>query len=69
MMSKFKRWLYNKFLPAYCKDELMETNERLSAVVTEQRHEIERLKAYIGGVERAMRYQKRITIHTGEVKP
>lgn len=68
-MSKFKRWLYNKFLPAYCKDALMETNEQLSAVVAEQCHEIERLKAYISGVERAVRHQKRIIIQTGEVKP
>lgn len=68
-MSKFKCWLYNKFLPAYAKEDLIEENERLAAVVVDQRHEIERLKAYISGMEQAMRYQKRITIHTGEVKP
>lgn len=69
MMNRFKRWLYNKFLPAYCKDDLMEENERLSAIVVEQRHEIERLKTYINGVERGIRHQKRIIIHTGEAKP
>lgn len=67
MMTKIKTWLYNRFLPAWCKDDLLAANKRLETVVTEQRQEIERLNAYIDGMTAAMRAQRRITIKTGEV--
>ena len=67
-MSKFKRWLYNRFLPAWCKEELLSANRALSKTVAEQQHEIERLNAYIDGMETALRAQRRITIRN-EVKP
>ncbi len=66
-MSKFKKWLYNRFLPAYCRDNLMETNARLLAANAEQKREIERLNAYISGLETAMRNQRRVVIRN-EVK-
>lgn len=61
-MSKFKKWLYNRFLPAYCRDDLMETNARLLAANAAQKQEIDRLQAYISGLETALRSQRRITI-------
>jgi len=61
-MSKLKRWLYNKFLPAWCKDELLSENQRLIQANHEQRQEIERLNAYIDGMETALRATRRITI-------
>lgn len=67
-MTKFKRWLYNRFLPDWCHDNLMETNARLLAANAEQRQEIDRLNAYIDGLHTAMRAQRRITIRN-EVKP
>lgn len=67
MMGKFKRWLYNKFLPAYCKDDLMEANARLAETVEAQRQKIDRLNAYIDGMEAALRYQRRVTVRN-EVK-
>lgn len=66
-MSKFKRWLYNKFLPAWCKDELMEENARLMGIVKAQGQEINRLRAYINGMETAMRHQRRVMVRN-EVK-
>lgn len=66
-MSKFKTWLYNRFLPAWCKDDLLAANKRLETVATEQRQEIERLNAYIGGLETGIRAQRRMTINVGEV--
>lgn len=66
-MSKFKSWLMNKFLPAYCRDELTEINQRLAAKVSEQQAEIDRLRSYIAGLETAMRAQRRMTINVGEV--
>lgn len=62
MMGKFKRWLYNKFLPAWCKDGLLETNARLLEQVEAQGREIDRLRAYIGGMETALRHQRRVTV-------
>lgn len=61
-MSRLKRWLYNKFLPAWCKDDLLERNAALVETVEEQRKKIDRLNAYIGGMEAAMRYQRRVTV-------
>lgn len=57
-MSKFKQWLYNRFLPAWCRDDLMETNSRLLAANAEQKQEITKLNAYISGLEQALRARK-----------
>lgn len=59
-MKKFKKWLFERFLPAYCKENMLETNDKLVALIAEQKAEIDRLQAYISGLERAMR--TRITI-------
>lgn len=66
-MSKFKRWLVEKFLPAWCRDEMLDTNRDLVRAVDDLRRENERLKAYINGLENAMRAQRRIAIRN-EVK-
>lgn len=59
-MKKLKKWLFERFLPAYCKENMLETNDKLVALIAEQKAEIDRLQAYISGLERAMR--TRITI-------
>lgn len=66
-MSKFKCWLIEKFLPAWCRDEMLDTNRDLARAVDDLRRENERLKAYINGLENAMRAQRRIVIRN-EVK-
>lgn len=66
-MRKLKRWLYERFLPAWCRDDLMRANELLSAKVQAQAREIERLEAYIDGVHAAQRRQPRIVINRKEV--
>ncbi len=68
MINKFKRWLYTRFLPAWCKEDLLEENRRLAAVAAERRQEIDRLNAYISGLETALRVQRHIVINTGEVR-
>lgn len=52
-MSKLKKWLYERFLPAWCRDDLMRANELLSEKCKAQAREIERLQAYIDGVQAA----------------
>lgn len=54
-MTKCKRWLYNKFLPAYCKDGLLEENEKLTELVNKQRQKIKVLQAHIDGMELVIR--------------
>lgn len=66
-MNRLKHWLCNKFLPAYCRDGLTEENVALRAEVERQKQKIDRLNAYIDGMETALRYQRRITVRN-EVK-
>jgi hypothetical protein len=61
-MKRLKAWLYQRFLPAYCRDELMEENARLLKANAEQRAEIDRLNAYIQGMETALRSRQRVII-------
>ena len=66
-MSKLKKWLYERFLPAWGRDDLMRANELLSEKCKAQAREIERLQAYIDGVQAAQRRQPRIVINCREV--
>ncbi len=54
-MNKCKRWLYNKFLPAYCKEDLLEENKKLAELVEQQRREMEILHSYLDGIEHGLR--------------
>lgn len=65
-MRKFKRWLIERFLPAWCREELLTENRRLRERVQRQAAEIDRLNAYVDGVRDAIRRQPRITINGGE---
>ncbi|WP_050697605.1 hypothetical protein [Anaeromassilibacillus senegalensis] len=66
-MTKIKNWLFGKFLPAWCRDDLLETNRHLVDVISDLKQENERLNAYIDGIHAAVRRQPRITINCGEV--
>lgn len=65
-MRRFKRWLIERFLPAWCREELLTENRRLRERVQRQAAEIDRLNAYVDGVRDAIRRQPRITINGGE---
>lgn len=62
-MGKFKKWLLERFLPAYCRDSLMEENKRLSSRMLELESESKELRAYINGIQAALRAQRRVTFH------
>lgn len=66
-MGRCKQWLYGKFLPAWCREELLAENARLRSEVESRGREIERLHAYIGGMEAALLRQSRIVIKAREV--
>lgn len=61
-MKRIKKWLFNRFLPAYCKDKLMRENEALADKVREIWQENRELRAYIDGLERGVRAAKKIQI-------
>lgn len=63
-MKKFKKWLINTFLPAYAKDTLLQEAKKLAAENAELRHQIKERDAYIEGLERGIRNQRRIIINT-----
>lgn len=64
-MGKFKKWLINEFLPAWAKDSVFEENRRLQSEITRLRAIIAERDAYIDGLERGIRSQRRIIINTG----
>lgn len=64
VMKKFRKWLYNTFLPAWAKSDLLAANEKLAAQLHEAREENARLQAYVDGLERGIRNQRRIIINT-----
>lgn len=67
-MKRLKQWLYNRFLPAWCKEDLLKANAHLTRAVSSQRLEIDQLNAYIDGMHAAMKHRARIVIHNGKVK-
>ena len=67
-MRRFRKWLLEKFLPAWAKDSVYEDNKRLLAQLERQAQEMRELNAYIDGLETALRSMRRIVINN-EVKP
>ena len=65
-MKKLREYLINRFLPAWCREELMEENKKLRQKVERQAEEGDRLNAYIDGVTDALRRQPRIIVNGGE---
>lgn len=63
---RWKRWMINKFLPAWCRSELMDENRRLAEKIEKQAALIDRLNAYIDGLQDALCRQPRIIINGGE---
>lgn len=61
-MGKIKQWFLNKYLPAYCKESLMEENEDLRKEVQELKAQINELEAYISGMTRGLKAVKKIQI-------
>ena len=64
-MIKLKNWLVLRFLPAWAKETLYKQNQSLKETIEKQKREIDRLNAYISGLEYAVR--RNVTIRN-EVK-
>lgn len=64
-MKKLKKWLISEFLPAWAKDSVLEENRRLQSEIVRLQATIAERDAYIDGLERGIRSQRRIIINTG----
>ena len=67
-MKKIRSWLIDKFLPAWAKDSVLEENRRLQSEIVRLQATIAERDAYIDGLERGIRSQRRIIINTGGQK-
>lgn len=67
-MKKMKRWLIERILPVWAREQLMAENHRLTEQNLQLRQEVVRLEAYIEGLEDGTKALRRIVINTGEVK-
>ena len=65
-MTRLKRWIIDKFLPAWCRSELMDENRRLIEKIEKQAAKIDRLNAYIDGLQDALSRQPKIIINGGD---
>lgn len=65
-MARLKRWIIDKFLPAWCRSELMDENRRLIEKIEKQAAKIDRLNAYIDGLQDALCRQPKIIINGGD---
>ncbi len=61
-MRKFKKWFFNRFLPSYAKEKLLEENRELIAANLELKEKLRERDAYINGIERGMRAVRKIQI-------
>lgn len=68
MIRKLKRWLIERFLPAWAKETLLKENEELRRTVVKLRQQIGELNSYIDGLETGIKSQRRIIITAGGVQ-
>ena len=61
-MRKLKTWLIERFLPAWAKESVHRENQMLRDEIAELKACIKEREAYIDGMERGLRAQRRVTI-------
>lgn len=62
-MLKLKKMIVEKYLPLWCRAELIDENKKLAEKVSNQADEIERLNSYIDGMHDALRYRQKIVVN------
>lgn len=66
-MMKIKRWIIENKVPVWAKGVMLKEISRLEGIIKEQEMQIKQLDAYIAGLERGMRAQRRIVINNDGV--
>ena len=64
MIKKIKRWLIERILPVWAREELLAQIECLKNQNEKLRHELALRNEYINGLECGIRAQRRIVINT-----
>lgn len=67
-MKKIKRWLIERILPVWAREQLLAEIRQLEEKNLQQRTEIRQLEAYIDGLEAGIKSQRRIIINNGETR-
>ena len=64
-MRHVRKWLLERFLPAWAKVSVYRENRALRDKLERQEQDIRELNAYIDGLETALRSMRRIVIQNG----
>lgn len=64
MIKRIKRWLIERILPVWAREELLGEIEQLNKQNEALRHELALRNEYISGMEIGIRAQRRIVINT-----
>ncbi|MDY4166974.1 MAG: hypothetical protein SOY27_05720 [Fournierella sp.] len=67
-MHKWKEWFWRRFLPEWARDQLLRENAALRAREDRLNREIERLEAYIQGMQAGVRDCNRLAARSREVE-
>lgn len=67
-MRKMKEWFWRRFLPEWARDQLMRENAALRSQLEKKDREIERLEAYIQGMQAGVRARNRLAARSWEVE-
>ena len=67
-MTRLKRWLIDRILPIWAKEQLQKENAELRKIIQEQEAHIRELNACIDGMQYCIRHQQRIEINQKEVR-
>lgn len=61
-MNRLRKWLVEKYLPAYAREALLEENKRLRRELEEARAELREVQNYAAGLEYAVRHLPAMTV-------
>ena len=64
MIKRIKRWLIERILPVWAREELLAQIGQLEKQNAELKHEVALRDEYISGLECGIRAQRRIVINT-----
>ena len=62
-MTRIKKWICKKYLPAYARENMIEESGRMQKKIVALEQENRELRAYIDGLERGVRAGKKIVIN------
>lgn len=61
-MNRLRKWLVEKYLPAYARETLLEENDRLRRELEDARAELREMQHYAAGLEYAVRHLPAMTV-------